>query len=279
MDCKQYEVGIRDKQGRMMSRKWTQAEVLKSVSWLKRENARGSDIYIRPAGEKNQGIILMDDLSQYQLDRLKDKRIEPAAVVETSPQNFQAWVRLTSRELSPEIATATSKGLAAYFDADPNSADWRHYGRLAGFTNRKPEHTTENGQNPWVLCHESNGNQATTGEHLVKRATEAVAERKRESERKSRLEAAKNATGRTYGRDPIAEYQKQLKTLTGRYGEDMDLSRADFMICKDMAKRGYNEKQLIQALQEASPELATRKASHEQDYCQRTARAASEPVL
>ena len=40
-----------------------------------------------------------------------------------------------------------------------------------------------------------------------------------------------------------------------------------------MTKRGYIEKQLVDTLEKASPELPTRKAGHEQDYCQRTVRA------
>ena len=78
--------------------------------------------------------------------------------------------------LSPEVATTASKGLAAHFQADPNSADWRHFGRLSGFTNRKPEHITSTGMNPWVLCHEASGQQATRGAELTQRAQQAVIE-------------------------------------------------------------------------------------------------------
>ena len=273
MNCHAHEVGIRDRQGRMMTRTWTSAEVLKSVAWLKRENAKGADIYIRPAGEQNPGLILVDDLNQAQLERMKAKGVEPAAVVETSPENYQAWVRLTDHPLSPEVATTASKGIAAYFEADPNSADWRHFGRLAGFTNRKPQHTTETGHNPWVLCHEASGKQASRGAELAQRAQQTVIERQAQAERENRLRAAKNASERVYGHDPVKEYQRQLKRLTERYAH-MDYSRADYMICTDMAKQGYSAEQLEKALEQASPELPTRKAGHELDYCQRTVRAA-----
>ncbi|WP_223940025.1 DNA-primase RepB domain-containing protein, partial [Aeromonas caviae] len=33
--------------------------------------------------------------------------------------------------------------MAREYDADPASADSHHYGRLAGFTNQKPKHTTK----------------------------------------------------------------------------------------------------------------------------------------
>lgn len=274
MGCDAYEVGIRDRQGRMMSRTWTSAEALKAVPWLKRENAQGADIYIRPAGEKNQGLILLDDLDPAQLKRMKAKGVEPAAVVETSPMNHQAWVRLTNHPLSPEVATMASKGLAAHFEADPNSADWRHFGRLSGFTNRKPEHTTETGHNPWVLCHEASGQQATRGPEFAQSMEKFVAERQAQVERENRLRGVENASERVYGRDPVKEYQRQLGRLLKRYGADMDYSRADYMICTDMAKQGYSAEQLEKALEQASPELPTRKTGHEQDYAQRTLRAA-----
>jgi hypothetical protein len=33
---------------------------------------------------------------------------------------------------------------------DPGAADWRHFGRLAGFTNRKPKHERTDGLYPYV---------------------------------------------------------------------------------------------------------------------------------
>lgn len=274
MGSESYEVGIRDPKGRMMIRTWSSDEVLKSVPWLKRENAKGADIYVRPAGEQNQGLILVDDLNRAQLGRMKTAGLEPAAVVETSPQNYQAWVRLAEHPLNPDVATTASKGIAAHFEADPNSADWRHFGRLAGFTNRKPEHTTETGHNPWVLCHGSSGQQASRGAELVQKAKQIVNELQAQVERKNRLEAVKNAPEGAFSRNPILEYQKQLKRLTERYGPSMDVSKADYMIGTAMAMQGYSPEQLTQALEQASPELPTRKAGHEQDYVQRTVRAA-----
>ncbi|WP_373870935.1 DNA-primase RepB domain-containing protein, partial [Aeromonas caviae] len=40
-------------------------------------------------------------------------------------------------------AGAFARRLAREYDADPASADSHHYGRLAGFTNQKPKHTTK----------------------------------------------------------------------------------------------------------------------------------------
>ena len=71
---------------------------------------------------------------------------EPAVVVETSPDNFQVWLNhghvLSDRVLS----TLVARQLASRFGGDRGSCDWRHFGRLAGFTNLRAdsEHQVEN---------------------------------------------------------------------------------------------------------------------------------------
>src|SRR5260370_30327743 len=87
---------------------------------------------------------------------LKEEDYQPAVILETSPGNFQAW--LNHGEVLPkEFSTFVARVLARRFLADPASADWRHYGRLAGFTNRKEKYRKENGLYPFVLLHEATG--------------------------------------------------------------------------------------------------------------------------
>src|SRR5260370_25755062 len=87
---------------------------------------------------------------------LKEEDYQPAVILETSPGNFQAW--LNHGEVLPkEFSTFVARVLARRFLADPASADWRHYGRLAGFTNRKEKYRKQNGLYPFVLLHEASG--------------------------------------------------------------------------------------------------------------------------
>ncbi len=65
-----FEVGIREgKTGQMMNREWSRAELEQSAAWLKRMNAKGNDVYIRPAGD--HGLVLVDDLKAQTLERMK----------------------------------------------------------------------------------------------------------------------------------------------------------------------------------------------------------------
>jgi hypothetical protein len=52
--------------------------------------------------------------------------------------------------LQPAVATSVAAHLAALYGADRASADWRHCGRLAGFTNQKPAPRQPGGYAPWV---------------------------------------------------------------------------------------------------------------------------------
>jgi hypothetical protein len=124
----------------------TIGEVFDKLDWCAAENAKGYHVYIRPSGPSQ--LTLIDDLTRKSLDTLLDTGYTPACVVETSPGNFQAWLK-HAWTLNSEEGTVAAKILAERFGGDPNSADWRHFGRLAGFTNPKPLYRLANGLFPY----------------------------------------------------------------------------------------------------------------------------------
>ncbi len=130
----------------MLPRTWDKATLLKSVGWLKYQNSQGRNIYVRPKGE--HALSLVDDLNAAALDRMKAEGFQPAIVVETSPGNFQAWLN-HGRVLPRAESTAAARALAERFGGDRGAADWRHFGRLAGLTNRKQKYES-NGMYPFV---------------------------------------------------------------------------------------------------------------------------------
>src|SRR5947208_802103 len=118
MACTSYEVGVLDAaQGKMLIRTWTVAEIDRGIPWLKRMNAQGHDVYIRPAG--SVGLILVDDLDLAAIGRLKQDGFTPALVVETSPGNHQAWLRVAEQPIAPEQATMAARMLAERYGGDP----------------------------------------------------------------------------------------------------------------------------------------------------------------
>ncbi len=150
-----YDIGVQHHTGAMNTQVNMPGElVLSRLRFLKARNAGGCNIYIRPSGSTL--YTLLDDLSRSSIDRMKKEGYGPCALVETSPANFQVWLRHSS-ELPKALATLAAKILSQRYGADLNAAGWLRFGRLAGFTNRKPKHRRTDGQFPFVLLHEAQG--------------------------------------------------------------------------------------------------------------------------
>ncbi|ECP8267982.1 DNA primase [Salmonella enterica subsp. enterica] len=268
MGCDRYDIGIRDAaSGKMMNREWTPQEVQQNAAWLKRMNAQGNDIYIRPAEQARHGLVLVDDLSSDDLDAMKQEGREPAAIIETSPKNYQAWVKV-AQDAPAGHRGVIARELAREYDADPASADSRHYGRLAGFTNRKDKHTSRTGYQPWVLCRESSGKSATAGPELMQQAGQVLDSIKRRQEKARRLEGIEAGPKRSYRRDAVDDYRSEMAGLVKRYGDD--LSKCDFIAAMKLASKGREPDEIAKAMAEASPAIMERKAGHEADYIKRT---------
>jgi hypothetical protein len=142
-----YDLGILKDGGMYRLEAVPASRVLRMLPYLKYRNANGAHIYIRPTGESC--YTLLDDLTQSTLSRLDAEGYAPAAMVETSPGSFQAWLR-HSQPLSKELGTLAAKTLATQFGADGSAADWRRFGRAPGFTNRKPQHRNPQGFYPFA---------------------------------------------------------------------------------------------------------------------------------
>jgi len=153
-------------------RLWTAAQLVHgaTIRFLRIRNSEGCDVYIQPyAGNQNAGYILVD------LDRADPTVVEvmranghdPCVVLQTSPGRLQAWVRLSTAPLEPAVATAAGKHLARLYGGDLASTDWRHLGRLAGFTNQKPARRTPDRYAPWVKLVHARAGLAPRAEALL----------------------------------------------------------------------------------------------------------------
>lgn len=272
------EVGIRDQAtGRMLNRTWAAGELERPevLGWLKAQNAKDADIYVRPKG--SQGIVLVDDLVLGTLSRLKAEGLGAAVIVQTSPMNYQAWVRLSEDPIPANLATNAAKRLAKTYGGDPGSADWRHYGRLAGFTNRKPKHRDERGRAPFVLVYEASGKTAPRGgEFLQEVLAEGQAIAKALDKVASQIGTGTHRALPTSARSYFRAAMREVLHLF----PDPDWSRADWAVVCRMLKRGYEPEEVVHALVEESPDLAGRKgAGYVHGYAQLTTRNAFSAVF
>ena len=149
-----YDLGVLSDGGMYRLEAVQAFRILRMIRYLKYRNANGAHIYLRPTGES--AYTLLDDVSRTALERLEAEGYAPAAVVETSPGSFQAWLR-HKQPLSKELGTLAAKALAEQFGADRSAADWRRFGRAPGFTNRKPQHRSGQGLYPFARLHSYTG--------------------------------------------------------------------------------------------------------------------------
>ena len=258
MHAKIFEIGLFDpKSSRaMLPRVWDRDTLFRSIPWLRLKNGRGRNIYIRPSGEHR--LSLIDDIGWRTVARLKEEGFDPAIVVETSPGNFQAWLN-HGEVLSKELSTLAARLLARRFLGDPASADWRHYGRLAGFTNRKEKYRRGNGLYPFVLLHEASGRAYRRAGEFLRELEQAFNEaRERERARTRPIQtSAPNAALKT------------LEDFRRRSAYGGDYTRSDLAYAIYALAHGIPEKTLRE-------QLASRDLSHkgnekrQQEYVDRT---------
>ena len=175
MGVGRYEVAVREPggEGEVVSgevRRWTAEEIGQALPWLKRANAQGRDVLIRPAVGEEATLVLVGGLDAAKVEAMKAAGREPAVVVEVSPGRLEAWVRVPACDAARR--EAIGRQLAKEQGVDPRRAVAGRYGRLAGFTNRG---AGDGRRQPWVLCRESSGREARIGAALVRVAGQEVA--------------------------------------------------------------------------------------------------------
>jgi len=156
MGCARFDLGVLRAHGMMLLHEsLTAPQIRARFAWLRQENARRAHIFVRPHGLSR--LTLVDDLNSSALNSMKRAGFAPTVVVETSPGNFQVWLKHAHVFSNRQSGTLAARELAARFRGDQSSADWRHFGRLAGFINQKPNRRLPNGLQPVVLLRESSG--------------------------------------------------------------------------------------------------------------------------
>ena len=250
--------------------------------FLQEAAAKTHNVIVRPRST-GAALIQLDDLGPASVARVRPLSF---LVLNTSPGNYQAWIRLAPGPIPEAVATAAARALARQYGGDPASAHWRHMGRLAGFTNQKPSRTIADGpyqgRQPFVLLRGASGRIAPAGPVLLARAQEQLAREQatRESTRAApshdvlpdRTFAGRLGVPAEAGR-LAALYHERAAWLGQRTsGEPLgaDLSRLDWAVARDLARQGHAPEVVAGAVRVGSPGLEERKAGHVDDYVART---------
>lgn len=242
MGCEVFEVGLFNPKATgsepvMIPRTWDTDALLRSVPWLKYQNRNGRNIYVRPQGEHR--LSLIDDLGASGIQNMKASGFTPAVVVQTSPNNFQAWIK-HPEVLDKETSTAAARALAQRFGGDPGAADWRHFGRLSGYSNRKEKYKGSDGLYPFVRLMESSGTEYENGRQFLT-AVRTQLEKDR-TERARIAEAARSP--RSVSTGPLKRIDEFR--ADARYGGDG--TRVDLAYAVYALSHGAAETDIIAAL-------------------------------
>jgi len=236
-----------------------------TIKWLRHENAKGAHIYVRPAGTHR--LSLIDDLSAEAIERMKAEGFEPAVVVETSLNNFQAWLN-HGQVLDAATSTRAAKLLVERFGGDPSSADWRHFGRLAGFTNPKRERQLPSGMRPFARLRSATG-------RVYSRAVEFLAgitkNDESEAARGEEIRPQRRRGRERAGVKPLREFHSDPI-----YGGD--LHRADMAWAKHAAGCGLTLDQIKDELLSGRDLSKKGNRKRQLEYAERTARKAIEQM-
>lgn len=257
-------------------RLWTAAQLgnAATVRFLRIRNREGCDVYIQPyAEDRNAGYILVD------LDRANPAVIqsmrahghEPCVVLQTSPGHLQAWIHVSTTPLEPALATAVGKRLACVYEGDLASADWRHLGRLAGFTNQKPQRRTIFGYAPWVKIVHTGSGLARGADGLLQSVIQVP-----------RCGCALRLPQAAPQPIPAAEATQIYLNWVNRWRiaerfPQPDWSIVDLWIARELLSQGITAERVETILRLASPHFPRRHGDPE-DYLRRTVARAAFPA-
>jgi hypothetical protein len=262
-------------------RLWTAAQLSTEavIRFLRLRNREGCDVYLQPyAQDRNAGYVLLDldATPPLVLETLRRDGLEPCVVVQTSPGHLQAWLHFSQDPLPPAVATAVAQQLAHSYGGDLASADWRHLGRLAGFTNQKPARRTPCGYAPWVQVVYAQAGLASRAQHWLRSAAAS-------------LTAPRSCAPIRHGcpdSDPAVSitpsqaarlYQQCVRRwhIAERFPQP-DWSIVDLWVARDLLTQGATPNQMRAILAGGSPHFP-RRHGHPQDYLQRTLDRAAFP--
>ncbi len=125
--------------------RWFASPDMSSTAYLKHANALGRHILMKP--ENESFYMLADDLNSQLLQKhhkTKDGSWRKGRlVVETSPFNYQVWIR-SHRPL----ALDEKRYWLSLMRSDPGAGPKNRWGRMPGFRNRKEKYRTSKAQYP-----------------------------------------------------------------------------------------------------------------------------------
>jgi len=142
LGCARYEIAVQDPDGARVRRALLTAdEAMLQITRLVALNAQGHAITVRPAAGLASGLVVLDALDAAGLRRLRADGHAPAVLTGrtgtagtagTTDGRYQAWLRLSTDALDPQVAAQAAHDLQQRYGPG-QGRDLAHAGALAGF--------------------------------------------------------------------------------------------------------------------------------------------------
>ena len=262
-----------------VTRGFTPHEIVQRTQEMQRLQERGENIYLTPISD-NKHHILIDDMTEENLERLARGGYRPAVVLESSPGNYQAILTVPKMGTphDKDVGNRLAENLNREY-GDPKLSGCIHPHRAPGFENRKPKHQREDGSYPRVLLLKAERRECAKtlalSSQIDAEYQRQAAEKEQEATQRARQPKPAQELGGASG--GVAEaYQRHYRDILKRQrGGDLDLSRVDAMIAVRMRVTGHSQEAIEGATRRCAPTI--READEGRnwgDYAQRTARYA-----
>ena len=241
---------------------YSAGEVEESIPKLRALNARGFDVYVTPF-HKRFNYLLIDDVREKSLEKVKSLGYAPALIQQTSSDNYQVVIkaemfehadapivakRFVSEINKLEIAPGVSLG-------DTKVTNGAQPFRMAGFTNKK--HNRDSAFTRIVLA--INRVCAIASRRLRDMLTEEDTKKKAEVD-KGKIAARVAIINDETRHDPAGArraYQQAARWMI-KGQTKIDWSKVDFGVACEMIKDNHRRGQIEDAIREGSPDLSMR---------------------
>ncbi len=243
---------------------FTPDELIQKMPEILKLQKRGENIYYTPLSD-DKHHILIDDVSPENVVRLQKDGYKPAAIIESSPHNFQCVLTIPKfggdfdRQIANQLATMLNREYG-----DPKLSGAIHPHRAPGFANRKPKHRQKDGSYPLSLLR-------FAVQQICKKAI--VEARKLEQAFQAKMrQRQKTVFAPTVQTSPQAAYFAHYENIRAHITVE-DFSRVDAMIALRMRANGHSPEAVLAAIRDCAPSIrtGTEKRRNWQSYAERTA--------
>lgn len=258
---------------------FTPDELRDRLNEMARLDARGENLYLTPLSAHHHHLVV-DDMAPEDLAALKAQGVSPAIVLESSPSNFQAIVKVP-REASDDLDRMSANALVQEVNqksGDPNFSGAIHPHRMPGSRNLKPKHRRDV-KSPIVRIVEAAGGVCRVMAERLRELYQGLASaaQARRTSRKAPSEASHlpspSPAATVSDPEALALYEAHRKDVTRLFRKADDLSRLDAMIADRLAATGLPEAEVTACIEAGLLAAGHRVEKHDRarDYATRTA--------